>query len=210
MRRRHVFWIGLLSYVISFFLVAVVGTGPARGYWCAFYALVMPWWPQSLGEGGIFEGKVFEYLSVLVSGWINPFFLIAAILVFLGRWWSSIARTCIRAKGISHGSSECYLCCSRRRSPEGSAHRRRWMVHASQGSSPGTACRAPTKPSLRRGRAKMRRTRARKEIPRATCLADRGSASRRSNPDSSPCTFGALMQRTQLFHFGFGSGDAQE
>jgi hypothetical protein len=34
--------IGLLLYVGSFFLVAVVGTEPASGYYCAYFSLIYP------------------------------------------------------------------------------------------------------------------------------------------------------------------------
>jgi hypothetical protein len=70
------FYVGLLSYVASFFLIAVVGTGPARGYVCAFLALALP--IDSLLRGIYFSNSVLEFLSVLISGCINPIFLLAA------------------------------------------------------------------------------------------------------------------------------------
>ncbi len=82
MKRRHILWIGLLLYVVSFFLVAIVHsfTGIAvRGYSCATSALFSPWEPDAT-----FDGR-FDFLSTLISGWINPVFLITAIFVFLGR-----------------------------------------------------------------------------------------------------------------------------
>jgi hypothetical protein len=75
-------WIGLLLYVASFFLVTVVHsfTGiTLRGYLCANSALFSPWEPDAT-----FDGR-FDFLSTLISGWINPVFLITAIFVFLGR-----------------------------------------------------------------------------------------------------------------------------
>ena len=56
----------------------------------AFYSLLLPWGPNSFGQG-IFEGKLFQYFPLLISGWINPLFLIAAVLGFLGRHERSFA-----------------------------------------------------------------------------------------------------------------------
>ena len=56
-----------------------------RGYQCAYSALFAPWDPEST-----FDTR-FDFLSVLISGWINPVFLITAILVFVGRLQRLIA-----------------------------------------------------------------------------------------------------------------------
>jgi hypothetical protein len=79
---RRVFWIGLSLYAVSFLLVAVGHsfTGfTMRGYECANDELLSPW-----QHDPTFDGR-FDFLSVLISGWINPVFLITAIFVFLGR-----------------------------------------------------------------------------------------------------------------------------
>lgn len=79
-KQRYILWIGLLLYATSFFLISVVGRGPARGYFCAYLALTFPWGGSLFGPFGIFENKVPEYLAVLMSGWINLVFLITAVL----------------------------------------------------------------------------------------------------------------------------------
>jgi hypothetical protein len=78
-----VFWTGLAIYIVSFFLLATGGSsspGDARlpGFFCALYALVLPWYHNPLGHQGIFEGEYLEYFSLLIGGWINPIFLITA------------------------------------------------------------------------------------------------------------------------------------
>ncbi len=80
MKQRYILWIGLLLYAASFFLIAVVGRGAARGYICAYSALSFPWSGNLFGPLGIFENKLLEYVAVLISGWINLVFLVAAIL----------------------------------------------------------------------------------------------------------------------------------
>jgi hypothetical protein len=85
--QNRYFWVGLLLYVVSFFLTAVAGprisSPPARGYHCAYYALSLSWdalyrtpdlWPR------------FEMVSLLISGSINVVFLLAAIVAFAPRW----------------------------------------------------------------------------------------------------------------------------
>jgi len=79
-KQRYIFWIGLLLYAASFFLIAVVGRGPIPGYICAYSALSFPWGGNLFGPFGIFENKIPEYFAVLISGWINLVFLIAAVL----------------------------------------------------------------------------------------------------------------------------------
>jgi len=50
-----------------------------RGYECARATLSSPWAPDANSDGR------FVFLSVLLSGWINPVFLITAIFVFFGK-----------------------------------------------------------------------------------------------------------------------------
>ena len=80
MKRRHILWIGLLLYVVSFFLVAVgysgVPSGVVRGYACAEISLISP-----LTEASSFN-KPFEYVSLLISGWINLVFVTGLCFTF--------------------------------------------------------------------------------------------------------------------------------
>ncbi len=84
--RPKLFWIGLLIYVFSFFLVAVAGqrvlSGPARGYHCASYAFLLP---LQAPRGESLTHNLLEFISLLISGWINPVFLIAVALFLNGR-----------------------------------------------------------------------------------------------------------------------------
>lgn len=82
---RIVALMGFLVYVASFFLIAVRETTASAsnsgfaGYWCAYISLVSPW-----GHGGMemLRDKPLGYFSVLVSGWINPVFLITAAMLW--------------------------------------------------------------------------------------------------------------------------------
>jgi hypothetical protein len=81
-RRRHVLWIGLSLYGLSFFLVAVKDSSfgiTMRGYECALNTFFGPWEPDAHSYGR------FSFLSLLISGWINPVFLITAIFVWFSR-----------------------------------------------------------------------------------------------------------------------------
>ena len=83
--RSAILSIGLALYGMSFFLIAVghLRSGsPMRGYECAEFALTLPWGPNLFGRQGLFEGRLLEYFSLLLSGWINPAFLVAALFVF--------------------------------------------------------------------------------------------------------------------------------
>src|ERR1700722_7374343 len=85
-----VFWIGLTIYLVSFLVPAVGGaavlSGPALGFYCAFYSLF-------LAAGEIIsmahrDATIFgdtETLSLLASGLINILFLIAASMFLFGR-----------------------------------------------------------------------------------------------------------------------------
>jgi hypothetical protein len=47
--------------------------------WLALYGMLgLAWGPNLFGHHGLFEDRPFDYLGVLLSGWINPTFLIAA------------------------------------------------------------------------------------------------------------------------------------
>ncbi len=83
--RSAILGIGLTLYVGSFFLMAVghFRGSPMPGYDCAWMALRFPWGPNLFGHQGLFENRLLDYLGVLLSGWINPTFLVAALFVFL-------------------------------------------------------------------------------------------------------------------------------
>jgi hypothetical protein len=95
-KRQHIFWIGLFLYVVSFFLPSIAGpvvrSGPARGYHCAFFSLLLPLDPNSFARDQVlFKGGLVEHLSLFISGCINPVFLSAAALGFSGRRQLSMA-----------------------------------------------------------------------------------------------------------------------
>jgi hypothetical protein len=89
--RREVLYIGLALYGVSFFLIAVATlnayggayAAPMRGYDCARFALGLAWGPNLFGHQGLFEDRPLDYLGVLLSGWINPTFLVAALFMSL-------------------------------------------------------------------------------------------------------------------------------
>lgn len=71
--------IGIGLYAVSFMLPAIGGaavtapSGWASGYNCAWFTLAMP----LQGFTGYFRDRHFEYFSLLLSGLINPVFIIA-------------------------------------------------------------------------------------------------------------------------------------
>jgi CDP-diglyceride synthetase len=88
-------WILLLAgvglFAFSFTLPAIreiakPGTTPnvMRGYDCAVTALLVPW-----GKDGftIMRSDPLTYFSVLLSGWINPLFVVAVLLVLIRSSW---------------------------------------------------------------------------------------------------------------------------
>ena len=80
-RSEQVLLIALLIFTISFFLPAIwiphVTPHTATGYWCAYVTLVFPWNSDGLKE---LSSAPVEYFAVLLSGWINPLFLISTFL----------------------------------------------------------------------------------------------------------------------------------
>jgi hypothetical protein len=87
---RTLLLLGLALYIASFFLIAVrnaggSSSGGGRGYMCAFLALTLPW-----GRDGwnMLHSDPVSYFGILLSGWINPFFLITLLV----RWIRPKAR----------------------------------------------------------------------------------------------------------------------
>ena len=76
-------FLGPALYATSFFLIAVASADaygdPLRGYHCAWFALGLPWGENLFGHQGLFEHRKLDYLAVLLSGWINPLFIMAAL-----------------------------------------------------------------------------------------------------------------------------------
>lgn len=71
----------LIVFLISFFLPAIwiphVTPHTATGYWCAWVTFVSPWTADGLRDLPTAPTK---YFSILLSGWINPLFLISMVL----------------------------------------------------------------------------------------------------------------------------------
>ena len=86
-RRRLILTVGAIFYILSFFLIAVWDTKPTpdaiSGWYCAGFALgatqdlVRYGWPS---RSWIFQYRQFDFFCLLVSGWINPLFLITGLL----------------------------------------------------------------------------------------------------------------------------------
>jgi hypothetical protein len=78
--------LGMVLFVVSFFLIAVREAGAApsdsgmRGYTCAYVALLSPWGSDGLRM--LREGPV-DYFAILLSGWINPVFLITVVVLLV-------------------------------------------------------------------------------------------------------------------------------
>jgi len=86
----RLFWVGLLLYAVSFFLVAVSGIqtssgGPAFGFECAFTTLLF-----SVEQAKVLVHELpsisdpIQYFSVLISGWINLVFLAFVVVSTIG------------------------------------------------------------------------------------------------------------------------------
>jgi hypothetical protein len=81
--QRGIIWIGWIFYVFSFFLTAVgpSDSRPILGYDCAYVTLFFSWEQARLWLRGVPSiSNPSDYISTLVSGWINPVFLIAVVL----------------------------------------------------------------------------------------------------------------------------------
>jgi hypothetical protein len=83
---RILILLGMILFVVSFFLIAVreayarQSDPGMHGYTCAEVALLSPWGSDGLRT--LREGPV-DYFSVLLSGWINPVFLITTVVLLI-------------------------------------------------------------------------------------------------------------------------------
>jgi hypothetical protein len=80
---RILILIGVALYAVSFFLIGVSdasngGKGGIPGYTCATTTLLSPWGGEGLKM--VRESPI-DFFSVLISGWINPVFLITVIVL---------------------------------------------------------------------------------------------------------------------------------
>jgi hypothetical protein len=77
---RIVLLLATILYIASFFLVAIAIPDRIPGYTCAYIALLLPW--SSDGFKMLRDGPI-DYFSVLISGLINPVFIVTLILLWL-------------------------------------------------------------------------------------------------------------------------------
>jgi hypothetical protein len=80
-RNEKVLLVALIIFAISFFLPAIwvahVTPHTVGGYWCAWVTLVGPWTADGFRD---LPTAPIKYFSILLSGWINPLFLISIVL----------------------------------------------------------------------------------------------------------------------------------
>ena len=86
---QALFRLGLVIYMLSFFLVATGDpkgpTGRMRGYECAYLAVELTLTSTPFSPASADYAPPFLYLSILIGGLINPVFLGYTTLVFLKR-----------------------------------------------------------------------------------------------------------------------------
>src|SRR5690349_15373465 len=88
-RKKTLFWIGMVLYAVSFALVAVADRWPAHGFDAGWVAAISAIWaplafnPFQAG-GWVFQDGKFVYVSLLISGLINPLFLVTLTLAVKG------------------------------------------------------------------------------------------------------------------------------
>jgi hypothetical protein len=86
---RALFGVGLLLYILSFFLIATKDStgglfGRVAGYECAYLAPQAAITNTPFSHGDAYEPPL-PYLAILVAGLINPVFLVYVTLAVLGR-----------------------------------------------------------------------------------------------------------------------------
>ena len=80
MTKRQMLTVGFALYLLSFFLIAVVGNGPARGYMCAYLATGLALDTSLIQPGQALAQKRFEYVALVITASTNFLFLLGAIL----------------------------------------------------------------------------------------------------------------------------------
>ncbi len=82
---RWFIWVGLLLYAVAFALPAIFApdSPPLPGYRCAFFVIVMQ--PWSSENRALVVHEPLRYVPLMLTGWINPLFLVTAILILLCR-----------------------------------------------------------------------------------------------------------------------------
>jgi hypothetical protein len=92
-KSRKVLLVAMIIFVGSFFLPAIwlshATPSTLEGYWCAYVSIAYPWTHDGLKDLG--SGQV-QYVAILLSGWINPLFLITMVL-FLREKTGKLGRT---------------------------------------------------------------------------------------------------------------------
>lgn len=80
-RQLRIFWWGILIYAVSFFLVAAqFGPTPWFGFLAAIYSFCLPWDNGiATAQGPPFHNYL-QWAALVVSGWINPVFVVTAFL----------------------------------------------------------------------------------------------------------------------------------
>jgi len=89
----------MFIYAVSFCLVALgetkssPGTNPLPGFACAFMALILPFMhaQDALLHHIPFAFPAWVYIYILICGWINPVFIVAAILYLIGSHSQAVA-----------------------------------------------------------------------------------------------------------------------
>ena len=92
-RQLRIFWWGILIYAVSFFLVAAqFGPTPWFGFLAAIYSFCLPWDNHGwvVDHWGPFH-NYFQWAALVVSGWINPVFIITAFLDLSGQYPRTVA-----------------------------------------------------------------------------------------------------------------------
>lgn len=87
-RKKTLFWIGMVIYAVSFALVAVADRWPGRasdrGYVAAIFSIWFTLMENPLSDRWLFHNMKFAYVSLLISGLINPLFLVILTLAARG------------------------------------------------------------------------------------------------------------------------------
>lgn len=87
--KRTFLWVGVGIYALSFSLVAGAERWPGRelmrGYWAAVVSVWVPLVYNPFRSAWLFDSRKFAYVALLISGWINPLFLVTLALALLRR-----------------------------------------------------------------------------------------------------------------------------